>query len=252
MRATMISSIETGFDAVECIISIEDTFNISIPDRDAERLRSVSDLTCYVVTRIHPGTASGTTCPPAMAFRELRRRFNSGRTDANLVFRPSTATVALLRPGDRREAWHELGERLDIRLPSLCFGPVWRCAILAICPLALVVGGVWGWALAGTTGAVGWSITAFVISIYLLCFIGPILKSLWAKNIPPMARTVGDLAYIHFLQSMKARPAAEWSEDDVRIAVRYLISQSAGLSPRLIRQDTTFLELNAIERSHLH
>ena len=37
-----------GLDIVELVMTVEETFGIEIPDRDAERLRTVGDLYWYV------------------------------------------------------------------------------------------------------------------------------------------------------------------------------------------------------------
>jgi acyl carrier protein len=37
-----------GLDIVELVMAVEETFGIEIPDRDAERLRTVGDLYWYV------------------------------------------------------------------------------------------------------------------------------------------------------------------------------------------------------------
>ena len=38
-----------GLDIVELVMTVEETFGIEIPDRDAERLRTVGDLYWYVL-----------------------------------------------------------------------------------------------------------------------------------------------------------------------------------------------------------
>ena len=40
-----------SLDAVEIIMAIEDEFDIEIPDEDAERFQTVSDLVSYVETK---------------------------------------------------------------------------------------------------------------------------------------------------------------------------------------------------------
>ena len=59
-----------GLDTVEILIAVERTFDIRVPDRDAERIITVRDLTDYVFERVrHSETA---VCRSQRTFYRLR------------------------------------------------------------------------------------------------------------------------------------------------------------------------------------
>lgn len=41
-----------GLDSVELVMAFEETFEIRIPDRDAEKLQTIRDVTDYVTARL--------------------------------------------------------------------------------------------------------------------------------------------------------------------------------------------------------
>jgi hypothetical protein len=235
-----------GFDSVELVIALEKTFRISIPDRDLEKLMSVADLGTYVAARIHTQPDSAAPCPTANGFFSLRRRVVSDSSNAAIPIRPSTPTAALLGAGDVREEWSELGRRLKLLLPPLCFGSISRNTIVALWLSSPIAAGIAGYALWGADAAFPCGAFAFLVSTIAFLAVSVAASKRWAKTIPPSAQTVGDLAYIGIIERKKASADAAWTEAEVQAVVRYLVAQNAGLPVRRIRQDTTFMELNAI------
>jgi len=41
-----------GFDGIEVVMDVEDTFGVAIPDKEAEQIRSAGELYEYVVRRV--------------------------------------------------------------------------------------------------------------------------------------------------------------------------------------------------------
>jgi hypothetical protein len=95
-----------GLDLVEFTIAVEDAFRLTIPDADAERLRTPGELVEYLLERLvladHP------TCLDQRAFYALRRAAMAVFAKPRDAFRPNTKWDEVLPKGQRRRFWHSL------------------------------------------------------------------------------------------------------------------------------------------------
>ena len=91
-----------GLDIVEFVMAVEETFDIRIPDRDAEQIRTPRMLIEYIAVRVPPSPTGRWGCGTQRAFYAIRRALGK-RHD--------------LRPGDvlPREAWAYIGTGLKYR-----------------------------------------------------------------------------------------------------------------------------------------
>ncbi|HUR54030.1 MAG TPA: acyl carrier protein [Gemmataceae bacterium] len=91
-----------GLDIVEFVMNVEETFDIRIPDRDAERIRTPRMLIDYIAARVPPSPVGRWGCGTQRAFYAIRRALGK-RHD--------------LRPCDTlpREAWAYIGTALKYR-----------------------------------------------------------------------------------------------------------------------------------------
>lgn len=60
-----------GLDTVELVMAIEDEFDISIPDKDAEKLQTMSDVQEYVQNTFK--LRKKFHCPNQHAFYQIRK-----------------------------------------------------------------------------------------------------------------------------------------------------------------------------------
>lgn|SRR5579884_1241967 len=113
----------TGPDPVAMVMDIEERFDITIPDKDAECITNMGQLYDY----IHARAARGQTqiCVTSPAFYRLRRALGEVCGVARTSVRTETKLEDLVPLDGRRNAWQELQVRLgDYRLPALC-RPEW-------------------------------------------------------------------------------------------------------------------------------
>lgn len=59
-----------GLDSVELLLSVEDHFNIEVPDRVAEKMNTVGDIHAFVVSELN--RLGRSIVSPATVFEELR------------------------------------------------------------------------------------------------------------------------------------------------------------------------------------
>lgn len=105
-----------GLDSVEIVLALEDTFHISIPVSEAEKIRTVADLHGLVASKLPVGERA----PLAnVVFYKLRRSMiQAFGVDRRAVL--STTLLEDLLPLDgRREAWCALDRLLEFHLPGL-------------------------------------------------------------------------------------------------------------------------------------
>ena len=124
-----------GLDAVELVLEVEDEFGIAIPDRDAERLRTVGDLHDYACRRV-AGVPSG-VCRSRSAFYALRRSVVARLGVDRRAVRPDARVEAHLPASGRRGAWAALGRDAGAVLPPLV--PPTAVALAGLASVALLL-----------------------------------------------------------------------------------------------------------------
>jgi hypothetical protein len=95
-----------GLDLIEFTIAVEDALRLSIPDADAERLRTPGELVEYLLVRL--ALADHPACLDQGAFYALRRAGMAVLGKTRNAFRPSTQWDELIPKRQRRRLWHSL------------------------------------------------------------------------------------------------------------------------------------------------
>ncbi|HKG91646.1 MAG TPA: hypothetical protein VKA84_07145, partial [Gemmatimonadaceae bacterium] len=111
-----------GLDLVELVLETEQTFAISIPDRDARHLRTVGDLQDYVVAAVavkHPRRPpdAPSDCTSMALFHRVRGALVEIFELPRWRVTPDAHLADLLPADDRRFCWDRLADALDLRLP---------------------------------------------------------------------------------------------------------------------------------------
>jgi hypothetical protein len=229
-----------GFDSVELVMDVEDTFGISIPDLDAERIHRVNELCDYIARRVHvvdDGPAA--RCAGAAAFYETRRRLTRLHAIERRAVRPTTPTELLLPrdPERRRLAWRGLGAQLGVNLPALDH-PLSIRRAAGVAALTMIV-------LAFTVGL------RLGGSIFGLCLVGVLVapaaimsatRSL-AVVVPAECATIGQVSSLLMRQELDStlRRSSGWTKHEVYEIVRCLTAKSAGCTPAQITRETNFM-----------
>lgn len=237
-----------GFDPVELTMSVENLFGISIPDRDAERIRTPGELADYIAHRIS-AAPSHTACKCVSAASFYRARCilaNRFGLDPKTIG-PQTAIGEILpqTAKERRKCWRELSRALGVRLPTLEHSKRVQSIV----------------------GAVGFSLllTGFAAALILLLYrphtiaaaLGLIIAGLIVPSIilaalrsratqfPGGYETVGrissELAEPEIEQLWQKKD--EWTKHEVWEFVRWSTAKSARMSPASIDRNTSFARL---------
>ena len=139
-----------GLDAVELLMRVEEDFEISIEDDEAERITTPGQL-CALIERklgiLEAEHRSG--CPTSRAFYRVRRELtNQGVERAHI--KPRVQLHVVLPLVHRRQLWRELQNALATPLPLLerpvalfWLGAIWFCLLLLGLPLLPLAPQLW-------------------------------------------------------------------------------------------------------------
>jgi hypothetical protein len=94
-----------GLGIVEFVMDTEEAFDLSIPDEDAEKIRTPRELIHYLLVRLQP--RNDYYCPSQRAFYQLRRATSAALATPRARIRPSVPWGALL-PYSRKKAWNRI------------------------------------------------------------------------------------------------------------------------------------------------
>jgi hypothetical protein len=99
-------------DIVRMIMEVEQRFDVTIPDEQAERMVTVGDLYLYLLRKTRRTTQ--TPCPTSQAFYRLRRTLMAEFSVDRGQVRPATRLCKLFPAANRRATWPRLAAALGL------------------------------------------------------------------------------------------------------------------------------------------
>ena len=202
-----------GGDPLEMVMSIEETFHITIPDRDAEQIRTVGQLYAYVLAKLpQPPCPS---CVSSATFYRLRRALQELFAVPRERIRPATRMEDLIPREGRPQRWQRLTEAMrPARLPYL-ERPRWMepwlppCGLLALFTMMLTLACA---ALAHSLGYPGGVVFVLAFLGTLLCIFVDLVVNVaiyrftarYALDLPSSCLTIREMVYT-VLQSEPGR-----------------------------------------------
>jgi hypothetical protein len=204
-----------GLEIVELVMAVEESFDIEVPDAEAQEIVTPRQLVDYLAARL--SLDSTPACLSQRAFYRLRRAIRQlGPSDPPSV-RPSTELARVFpRPG-RKVRWQALSAALSIPLPKLR-----RPAVVSWVGLILVAASVV--ASYGTAG-VGLGVLVAVSATTCVLFATRPLR----LTIP--FSSLGDLSHylaLHHAHSIIG-PSNQWSYQSIETVAFGLIREVTGL-----------------------
>ena len=209
-------------DPLVVVVAIQEKFGITIPDEEAEKIRTMGRLYDFVFARVARGQAQ--VCVTSAAFHRLRRALGEVCRVLRECVRPRARLEDLVPLYDRRRYWQELQARLgNVPLPRLR-RPAWmvkRIDAASWAPLflavlcALVLMGVLGDTPAGRLVAMLAFLVCPVvgfIGMFLVCEVACRRTEHYAVHMPPACATVRDMVYA----LVGEHPAAPMVSDTAR------------------------------------
>ncbi len=116
-----------GTESVEIILTAEESFQIKIEDKEAEKLETVGTLYELVLEKLRRSPAKRRVCLSAHTFYRLRRSLVK-YLGSNERIKPSTGIKTLIKPSQRRNVWRNLEKETGLKMPVLAMS--WLGSIL--------------------------------------------------------------------------------------------------------------------------
>jgi acyl carrier protein len=234
-----------GMDTVEMVMAIEETFDITIPNEQAEKIVTVGDAYRYILSRVKLDDSS--PCLTASAFYRIRRALVDTVGVGREQVRPASSVDDLIPREGRREHWERLGRSLGVTLPELIrpapirasLDMLFRCWLLGV----LIVVGAFLFGSAGihtTQTAIAGLVSAGVFALIL----GYHLTQPFAVELAPTCATVRGLTLTLSASLWGATVRSgerTWNRESVWVVLRQLVSEQAGVSLDVITEETSFV-----------
>jgi acyl carrier protein len=228
-----------GLDSVELVMAVEDTFQITIENEEAEKILTVGELYNLVLEKLQ-GT-DNKICLTSAAFYRVRRAIMKALGCKRTSISLSTSLEKLLPQDDRRKKWRQIQQEMTLDLPDLIL-PEWiflSCAGAGIF-LSLIE------CIHHKIEFVNYLVCplmGFIAGIFFYVLLAAIAKPL-AIKFPNDSKTVGDLAE-HLRDKNFGRLSQElggWNKDEVLNVLRRLIVKQLGVSTEKLELDARFVD----------
>jgi acyl carrier protein len=230
-----------SLDIVELIVEIEDKFGVTIPDRDAERIRTVGNLYQYLlgcrnVARRFPGPE---VCPSSATFYRARRALCAQLGLARRSVTPSSVLAELIPEDQRRSHWQQLRAALrPFNLPGLQ-RPGWLRIVLPFGWIAQVAASV-GACLEGRP-----LLAAVILACAALyALLGYLLTRPLAVCVPDGCGTMRGLVCtaLHGNRDEAYAALGRMSERELWNQLCHTIGTQLGIDPALLTPETDFVD----------
>lgn len=210
-----------GLDIVEFVMSVEEKFDIEIPDADAQNLTTPRKLVDYIMTKVKAGRDRG--CISQREFYRLRRALIARHWATRDGLKPETPLDRIVPKPNRRPAWQHLGAELNApRWPGLVRPKSIKAGLALIAVIAYSL----PWASRGGEILRG-DLTPVLLSIVSTIFVvwvGVATTRPMRVAFPPQYACVGDAARFLVATNHQPEKAQEgWTREQVRETVRALI-----------------------------
>lgn len=216
-----------GLGIAELMLDLEETFEIRIPDAQAQKCETVGALVEMVYSKTRH--SKDQPCPSQQGFYVVRRCLVQSVGCSRDAVRPETPLKELINKGDRRSACDVIreelvpGERNDFGLRR----PLW-ISLLVFFVLPAVV-------LFYENGIIhGWWKLALAISIAV---IGAILTRPLKQHFPWRCWKVK-----HLIRYVNTLDDQVWSRKELQSTIREIVAERACVDPESVKLDSHLIK----------
>jgi acyl carrier protein len=229
-----------GFEPVEFITDIEQSFGITIDDKTCEKWRTAGDVHKYLLDNLDT-TQLNDYCNSQKAFYLLRRSLihDFGFKRKDVV--PSRSTEELFPLADRKQRWKILSKSLSLKLPHLLIPfSYWPKVFLILFLLALVV--------ACAAWIFNRSIIILLLPLGIGCIVfGCIIGSKYATLFPSSCKTIGGLSKTIASYNSSRFSSGKYTKKEVWDTLCNMIESQFEKEIIEIKPETSFMrDLNTI------
>jgi acyl carrier protein len=230
-----------GLEAVEILMEVEEAFDITIEDAEAEKMRTPRDLIESVLGRVN--RVDSAACLTQRAFNLLRRALLGHLPLKRRDIAPSVPMANLVAKNGRQDLIGQLASELKTGpLPDLV-RPRWMVHLLTGVCLATGVGVMVVFHLLKPSVTAGRSLFAGGLTASLLGFFAWLATNFFRTEFPPAVATVGDLArwiMAHKTDLADATPG-RWTREQIAARVREIVIGHLNRASTY-REDASFIK----------
>jgi len=232
-----------GLDTVDLIMAVEYAFQITIPNREAERISTVGNLHQYVLGSLLRDRRINldAVCASAHGFYQVRKVLSQTLGVDRRLIRPSTFLEHLLPRETRRPIWERLSRQSTLDFPALRL-PDRLSSFLEVI-FIFFANSVVALGLLGLANGIPDWVIGLVVATELLVVAG-LLRCVqpFQTEFPANCGTVGALARI--LVSANPEQLSRdlgWTEAEVWNQVRSIVSDHAGVEEESLTEASSFV-----------
>jgi len=225
-----------GLDSVELIMKVEKTFNIQIPDQEAEKILTVGDL--HQVVWQHLEGKHSMACKSQVLFYKLRQAVMDSFAFSRQDFRPDAPMNDIFPLQNRREVYTRFAKDNNVQFPDLVLTKPWS-AFLNYLAFITILGGL------------GCSLLLILFFDYskwslLIPAVGIALSWLTSEKLNPMRTVIQPASVRSFTQQVLVLNYAALAKEngtnrnEVETVVNYIVVDIAGVEPDEVRPEAKF------------
>jgi hypothetical protein len=227
-----------GLDIIEFVMAVEEAFDITIPDDEAELATTPGKLADLVMKKV--GTTQRSTCLSSRAFYLLRRCTTNELNIPRKMVRPDTPLDEIIPQQNRKNSWEKLKKVVgasawpDLRRSE---GTVTLLVLLVICLSATAAFFAnWIW-----QSPILIPVTAMVVAI-LAAWMAVIATRPLKTAFPPGYMNLGDLARFMVARNptLLESAAPAWTRERVWCVLRALILEHLDVTD--FTEDSRFVQ----------
>lgn len=229
-----------GLDLVELAIRTEESFGITIDDRDAEQITTVGGLYRYVLKQLEAKGPSSSPCKSAAVFYRLRRALGQSFGIERERVRPTTEIEDFLAQANRRSTWLRLRDQLGLELPGLVY-PEWFGLFMIFALLLAFVTVLASFTPTVPPEVAPWAVLSSFSLLAMVLILGRM--DAIAMSLPDDCQSVRGLVTRIVALNYGNLMASDrhWNADEVWDAVRNLVSEVAGVRTDSLTDSTSFV-----------
>jgi acyl carrier protein len=235
-----------GLEGVEIVMEVEDAFDITLLDSEAEKVRTPRDLIELVMGKV--GRADVAVCLTQRAFHRLRRAFMTELNVKRAGFSLDLPMQQLLPLDTRRLVLARISGQLGVAKPPDLERPHWLKTLLAAVSLmpgiaiafALSPGPASGSLLVNLIRSFNW--LPGILAFFCLLILGISMTKKCATEFPARLRTVRGMTrwLVANNPQLLGAPPGQWSRELVAEKVRDIVITHFG--EKKYREDARFVE----------
>ncbi|TWU32630.1 acyl carrier protein [Novipirellula artificiosorum] len=227
-----------GLDAVEIVMEVEESFEITIPEDRAVNVRTVGDLYAIVLDLTKDITRDHSVCVTAATFHLLRRHLIPHVTDAQSI-RPSWRIADTLPLRGRQRLWARLGHELDLRMPPLQ-RPYWMTLT------SILLTATAAWFCYATFAADNASGLGAFLGLLTIVFVGLVLAAVTkpfqlfpAKTYTDYRRPVTQIVALNYAKISEQHNS--WNATDIWNVLQVIIVEQLGVKKEAVTPTANFV-----------